>query len=329
MRHSFFPSPVALAVVLALGCAPAARALELAFPGPAEKTAERAEAFGSLRLPMGPFAAGSLPTQLAEGALSITAFRLGLDQISTLEVMQGLQDQITAAKFEVLFTCETEACGGYDFRYGAEVLPEPDMHVNLGDFRYLLARSANGAFVALLVSRTGTTGFVQVTRLGKAVPVRAASTSVARAPAAEPEAPRADQTGKDQTGKDLIAGVEAGRAVVLEDLVFASGSSALVAGDYSSLLSLAGWLQANPARKVVLVGHTDASGTLDGNIRLSRLRAESVRQELLYAHRISPDQIEAEGVGFLSPRAGNQTEAGRQKNRRVEVMATSTDLLAP
>ena len=128
---------------------------------------------------------------------------------------------------------------------------------------------------------------------------------------------------------DLATGLETGGAQVLEDLVFPSGSASLVEGDYASLIALAAWLQADAGRKVVLVGHTDASGSLEGNIKLSRLRAESVRQVLLFKHNISPDRIQAEGIGFLSPRESNLTEDGRRKNRRVEVMATSTELLAP
>ena len=62
---------------------------------------------------------------------------------------------------------------------------------------------------------------------------------------------------------------------------------------------------------------------------MSRLRAESVRQSLIKAQKVSSDQIQAEGIGPLSPRDTNLTEAGRQNNRRVEVMATSTELLAP
>ena len=297
-----------------------ALALDLALPGPAEVTAERVESFGSLRLPTGPFAAGAVPTRLVEGALSQTAYRLAGQGGSTLEMVQGLQGQLEAAGFTLAFSCETEACGGYDFRYGMAVLPEPDMHVNLGDFRYVLAEGPAGEVVALLISRAGSIGFVQVTRLGgagKVVTVPAAKATPAPQPISEP----------DNAG--LIAGIEAGRAMVLEDLVFASGSSTLEAGDYPSLASLAAWLRADPARKLVLVGHTDASGALDANIKLSRLRAESVRQSLIKAQKVSSDQIQAEGIGPLSPRVSNLTEAGRRQNRRVEVLTTSTALLTP
>jgi OOP family OmpA-OmpF porin len=57
------------------------------------------------------------------------------------------------------------------------------------------------------------------------------------------------------------------------------------------------------------------------------LRAESVRQALLAIQGVVPDQVRAEGIGPLAPRATNLTEEGRRQNRRVEVMVTSTELL--
>jgi outer membrane protein OmpA-like peptidoglycan-associated protein len=75
---------------------------------------------------------------------------------------------------------------------------------------------------------------------------------------------------------------------------------------------------------VAIVGHTDASGGLEANIALSRKRAQAVRNVLIEAFGVPAAQIQAEGVGYLSPRASNLTEAGRTQNRRVEVMLTST-----
>ena len=243
--------------------------------------------------------------------------------------MQPLRGQIEAAGFAISFECETLVCGGYDFRYGTEVLPEPDMHVDLGDFRYLAATGANSEQIAVLVSRSGLTGFVQITQIGGQAPVLQAKAVAAAAakPIAEQIPARTDPA--TQKGQPFLAGLEAGRSQVLEDLVFASGSSALAAGRYGSLADLAAWLAADAQRRIILVGHTDASGTLEGNVKLSKLRAESVRQELLRSYKVAPEQVQAEGIGFLSPRASNLTPEGRDKNRRVEVMATSTELLAP
>ena len=317
-----------------LASAAPALGLDFAFPGPTELTATRTEPMTSLRLPIGPFSAGDLPTQVVQGALNMAAYKVTLPRASTLDLMQVLQDQLVAAGFDVLFECETEICGGYDFRYGTQVLPEPDMHVDLADFRYLAASGPGGHLVALLVSRAGNIGFVQVTEVGGTKGVVGTGTlqpPKQTAPQTNAQlAPLTAETGPAPApATDLAGALETGRAQALEDLVFPSGSSSLLKGSYASLDGLAVWLKADPTRKVVLVGHTDASGGLESNIRLSKLRAESVRQTLLSLHNIASDRVQAEGVGPLSPRDTNLTETGRRNNRRVEVMVTSTQLLAP
>ena len=87
---------------------------------------------------------------------------------------------------------------------------------------------------------------------------------------------------------------------------------------------MAAWLKAHPDLRVTLVGHTDATGTLAGNVALSRQRAAAVRDWLIRHFGTDAAQLDAQGAGYLAPRASNQTAEGRQKNRRVEVMLTST-----
>jgi OOP family OmpA-OmpF porin len=68
------------------------------------------------------------------------------------------------------------------------------------------------------------------------------------------------------------------------------------------------------------VGHTDAQGGLETNIRLSRARAQAVRRYLIEELDVAPAQVEAEGIGYLAPRESNATPEGREANRRVEVV---------
>jgi OOP family OmpA-OmpF porin len=69
-----------------------------------------------------------------------------------------------------------------------------------------------------------------------------------------------------------------------------------------------------------LVGHSDAVGGLEGNIAISKQRAEAVRQRLISKYGIQKSRITAQGIAFLSPRASNQTPEGREQNRRVEAV---------
>ena len=72
-----------------------------------------------------------------------------------------------------------------------------------------------------------------------------------------------------------------------------------------------------PDLKVVIEGHTDNIGTAEYNKKLSQRRAEAVKQYMV-EKGIDANRITAEGFGFDRPIASNDTEEGRQKNRRVE-----------
>jgi OOP family OmpA-OmpF porin len=110
----------------------------------------------------------------------------------------------------------------------------------------------------------------------------------------------------------------------LEDLTFLTGSSHLGDETFASLSELATFLNSNPDKSVALVGHTDATGSLADNMALSKKRAKSVVQRLVTVYGVPANQLEAAGVGYLVPRASNLTKGGRDQNRRVEVILTST-----
>jgi OOP family OmpA-OmpF porin len=212
-----------------------------------------------------------------------------------------------AEGFDILLDCGAEACGGFDFRQSVEVLAPPAMFVDLADFRYLSAEK-DGEALSLLVSRGGGTGFVQVVRV---VPPGEA---VAR------PVPEVPETVTEAVAATFATRFESEGRVVLEDLAFATGSGEVAAGAEEVMAELAAYLAANPNRRVALVGHTDAQGSLSANVALSKERAEAVVERLVEAHGASPDQLQAEGMGWLAPRATNLTPEGRAANRRVEAV---------
>jgi outer membrane protein OmpA-like peptidoglycan-associated protein len=79
-------------------------------------------------------------------------------------------------------------------------------------------------------------------------------------------------------------------------------------------------LKADPELKVFVVGHTDNTGSVEGNAKLSDARAQAVMQALIRDHGIAPARLRATGCGQYAPVAANDTEEGRAKNRRVELV---------
>jgi len=112
---------------------------------------------------------------------------------------------------------------------------------------------------------------------------------------------------------------ERGTVITMGDVLFETGSAELKAGAMRDLQRLVVVLRDEPDRQVVIEGHTDDVGTAEHNRQLSQERADAVR-EALVTNGISRDRIEARGLGESYPVAPNSNQAGRQQNRRVEVI---------
>jgi OOP family OmpA-OmpF porin len=299
---------------------PAMADLELTFPGPATETFAETEEFGSYKLPVGPFADGFIQTLVAEGRQITRAWRVDVGVGTSLLVMDSLRQQLEASGFELLYECTTDVCGGFDFRFTTDVLPEPVMHVDLGDFRFLSAQRLGGAvpeYISLFVSRGAEHAFVQMILMGSPDATSLTAKSGGKVAQVAQTVPNIS------FGSVTEALLRDGHAV-LDDLAFKTGSSALGEGKFLSLVDLSEYLKANPEIRIALVGHTDAEGSLQGNVSLSRKRARSVAARLTSEFGIPSQQMEADGVGYLAPRASNLSEEGRTLNRRVEVIITST-----
>ena len=307
----------------------ATQAAALEFPSNSSLAASHVETRASAQVPIGPFAGGTIKTTSVKGALRSEAWKISQSGLSTLQILEPLRQQLVDDGYDILLDCKDADCGGFDFRYEISLLPEPEMHVDLGDFRFLTAsrlaaKDDTPEYLSLMVSRSASAGFVQVTYVGKSqVPEGAvvASTkstdTITTIVAPTIFAPTPAPT-------NLAGLLETFGRAPLEDLTFKTGSASLGTNRFQSLAALSEYLKANPDKTVALVGHTDSAGSLRGNIALSRKRASSVVEHLVSVYGIPRKQMEADGVGYLSPRASNLTPDGRTENRRVEVILTST-----
>ncbi len=142
---------------------------------------------------------------------------------------------------------------------------------------------------------------------------------------AEAKAREAEQSKAeiDQLMKDLsdLQGKMTERGIVLTmgDVLFAFGKADLSAGAVRNLDKIAGFLEKHPDRNLLIEGHTDSVGSDAFNLALSQKRADAVK-DALTAKGVSPDRILTKGYGKQFPVATNDTESGRQLNRRVEVV---------
>ena len=301
-------------------------AFDLTLPTGARLSAERITELDSLELPLAGFDGAKIPSITLEGSVTRRAWRISTAGLTPLQVMVPLREQIQQAGYDLRFECAAQNCGGFDFRFGVEVLPGPNMYVNIARFRYLSATKgvpeSPSEALGVLVSVTAEAAYVQAIHADTGIDLDQLLPELEIAPTTiEEVAPTAPAAAVAVVEDKLL---EDG-FMILSDLEFETGTSGLSDGPYPSLDRLARLLAERSDLRLVLVGHTDAVGALEPNIALSRDRARAVRQRLIERYGVNENLIDAEGMGYLSPIASNLTAEGRDKNRRVEAVLLNID----
>jgi outer membrane protein OmpA-like peptidoglycan-associated protein len=134
------------------------------------------------------------------------------------------------------------------------------------------------------------------------------------------ESAREDAAELEQQLADLRAQqTERGMVLTLSDVLFETDRSTLKRGTERSLDRLAEFLAKRPETRIIVEGHTDSRGSQTYNYDLSQRRASAVLDALV-TRGVKSNQVEVVARGEQFPVANNETAAGRQQNRRVEII---------
>jgi OmpA-OmpF porin, OOP family len=238
---------------------------------------------------------------------------------STLEVMRNYEEALKAKGFSIAFTCATDkgTCftSGQDegATYLGQAVGDPnsipkmvDDYVQnwFGKGRYLLGkldRPEGAVYVALYLGEADR-GNVAVVRVIETKEMETGKIQFVKA--SEMEQAIAD------TGKIALYGIQ-----------FDFDKDVVKPESKPTLDEIAKLLQEKPELKLKIVGHTDNKGTPEYNLDLSGRRAANVVVALTGSYGIAVDRLASEGAGLTQPIASNDTEEGRAKNRRVELVA--------
>ncbi len=154
----------------------------------------------------------------------------------------------------------------------------------------------------------------------KAKITAAAEAAKAEAAIAEANAAKAAMAQLETELTELKAKqTDRGLVITLGDVLFEFNQSDLKAGAARNLDPLVKALDKDPEQSVIIEGHTDNIGSESYNLSLSEKRAESVKSYLVN-QGIDADRISTEGLGYEFPVASNDSNEGRQQNRRVEII---------
>ncbi|TFW31168.1 OmpA family protein [Duganella callida] len=237
---------------------------------------------------------------------------------SALEVMRNYQAALDKAGFKTLFACAKENCGesfgshwldkevGDNFIKGGSEYWEP-FNYGRNDERYLLAKgtTTGGAPVHVAVYSVAP---VQGKNGGIYVQI------------VEAKAMEGDKVSANLNAADMAKGIAAEGKVAVYGVFFDTDKSEVKPESRPALGEMAKLLQQNPQLKVYIVGHTDNQGALAHNLELSQKRAEAVVKALTADFKVDGKRLAAKGVASYAPLASNDAEAGREKNRRVELV---------
>jgi len=142
----------------------------------------------------------------------------------------------------------------------------------------------------------------------------------AQAAQAEAEKAKAEAEELKRQMTELEAkATDRGMVMTLGDVLFATGKADLKPGAQDRLAKLAAFMLKYPDRSVVIEGHTDSTGSAATNVALSQRRADAVKAYLV-SQSVPAASITTIGKGKDAPVADNGTAAGRQQNRRVEII---------
>lgn len=251
---------------------------------------------------------------------------------STLEVLRNYIDEIKASGGKALYGCNGTPCGGdvignghgggiqglLEKLYPRERVKAPEFSsgkcattMDVTEQRFVVFRvpGENGdAHIGVLVYN------VQDDLYCKALNDRTMAMVIAIEPKAR------EQKMVTVTAADMQKAIDNTGRIALYGLYFDTNKTDIKPESDAAIEQIAALLKANTGLKVFIVGHTDNVGGNAANMDLSKRRAGAVVANLVSRHGIAAAQMEAAGVGMLSPTASNDDEAGRSKNRRVELV---------
>lgn len=258
-----------------------------------------------------------------EGNVRLYYYKLPQDR-SSLEVLRNYQTSLEAKGFTTVFTCATSNGSCYYDREG---------HVPVGTAPYDFALvfddapelpRLDGDYIR---NYFGTNARYLLARLDRPQGTVHVSLAIAEGSHGNHAFVRVIESKAMESGKIVVVAADAmSRALAdagrisLYGIYFDFDHDAVKPDSKPTLDEIAKLLRNDPSLRLAVVGHTDAKGTADYNADLSRRRAANVVAALTRDYDVDPARLQSRGAGASEPVASNDTDEGRAKNRRVELV---------
>ncbi len=261
--------------------------------------------FDQYLLPLGPAEKGSFPkAKTLEGKVTKVSYQM-VDgaRPSLFQMIKSFETALESKKADVLFSCQKAECGTGNDDLITQMVIQGNM---LNEYM----RFGSHAFQAYRFSSEGKSYYA-------AFYFREEKNQAAY----ELHVVELEEMDLDKVSLgDIEASMEETGKMAFYGIEFDFGKATLRAESEEALDAMAEFLKKNPDKKFYIVGHTDNVGNYDTNLGLSQKRADAVAAALKARHQIPEDRYSTIGVGPVSPVASNESEEGRARNRRVELV---------
>jgi outer membrane protein OmpA-like peptidoglycan-associated protein len=259
-------------------------------------------------------------SQKVEGKLTRILY-LAPEGRSTLEIFRNYENELKRAGFQVLYSCSGDkGCGERGDLMYQFIYPQERQLRNLPDLEYVFSFPKNQRYLAAKLARPDGDVYVSLYMAVNDFDIPQwmyqRITVLLEVVEAKPMEAGMVKVDASAMAKDIAT---AGR-VAIYGIYFDTDKADLKPESKPTLAEIAKLLKQDPALKLYVVGHTDGVGSLEHNMDLSRRRAEATVKTLVSEYGVDPKRLKPFGVGPLAPMASNDTEQGRAKNRRVELV---------
>jgi OOP family OmpA-OmpF porin len=269
-------------------------------------------------------------TERVEGKATRILY-VGPPDRSPLEIVRSYEQELRKSGFEVLYSCAAAECGvqdgslARDYLYTSEKelsqTPPPGTGRPVGQIsEYALSTPINQRYLAAKRARPEGDAYVSVyVATNRATHHKETQDHPVILLDVVDTVPM--ETGLVTVGAAAMAkDISTTGHVALYGIYFDTDKADLKPESQPTLKEIADLLKQESSLKLYIVGHTDNVGGFDYNVGLSERRAATVVKELTDKYRVAALRLKPAGVGMLSPVAPNDSEQGRAKNRRVELV---------
>jgi OOP family OmpA-OmpF porin len=254
-----------------------------------------------------------LTVKEVHGKITTIVYTADSTQDSVVQVYENYRSALEKAGFKSIFQCANKSCGDSFVQKLMGDSPRRDQYHHLypndiganSDYRLLtasLTHKNQPVYITLVVNKPNYNDKPVVVALdiveGKNLKLGEVTIT-----------PDALANSIQDLGKAVLTGI-----------FFDTDKASLKPQSAKALKVIADYLKANPKNIVYIVGHTDNTGGYEHNLELSRNRAEAVVDTLVKDYSVEKSRLKAVGIGEVSPATSNGGDAGRARNRRVEMV---------